>query len=117
MQKGNLVVEMFSSDDFNLEGIEEISVPSTLINMRCKSPFRNTNNIIIESKDVEGVEGLCVRLTKDNDNYNPQVKNDPKNKKFFTVARVELKTVGSTLIKAQESMRDDRIFRVSYHSA
>ena len=114
MKNGNLVIEMFNSEDFSLEGIEEVIIPSNLVNMRLRSPFKNSDNILIESKEIEGVEGVGIRLTKDNDNYNPQVKNDPKNRKFFTQARVELKTIGSTLVKSQESLRDDRIFRVSF---
>lgn len=113
MKKGNLVVEMFSADDFNLEGIEEILVPPTLISMRCRSPFKNSDYLLIETKTVEGVEGIGVRLTKDNEKFDPK-SIDPKNRKFFTIARVELKTVGSTLVKSQESLRDDRIFRVSF---
>ena len=114
MKNGNLVIEVFNADDFNLEGMEEVQVNSNLIQMRLKSPFKGSDNILLESKDVEGAPGIGMRLTKENKNWNPSGPRDQSNKKFFTLAKIELKTVGSGLVKGQQSMRDDRIIRVSF---
>lgn len=114
MKKGSIILEMFSADDFSSEGMEEFVVPSTLVHMRLTSPFKGSDNIVIESKEVEGVEGIGIRLTKDNKNFNPNLQNDRSNKKFFTLSKIELKTLGNNLVKGQQSLKDDRIFRVSF---
>jgi hypothetical protein len=121
MKNGILFIESFNPSEINgvpgyeIEGMEEVHVLASLVNMKLRSSFKNSDYILIEAKDVEGVPGIGVRITRDNKNFNPNGdRNDPKNKKFFTVSKLELKTNGSALVKAQQTIRDGRLIRISF---
>ena len=114
MKNGTLYLEVFSADDFSVEYREEISLPDTLLQMKLRSKVKGSDFILVDVVDKDGAEHLRVRVTKENRGYNPQgPRDDPKNFKFWNLAKFELK-IGSGLVKAQQLLKDDRLVRVSF---
>ena len=113
MKKGNILMEMFSSDDFSLEKMEELNLNENLVQMRLKSCFKGADNIIIESNNDDG-EKVVFRLTKNNPKFNQNMKPDKDNKRFFTLSKIELKINGNEFVKGQQCLRDGRLVRVAF---
>ena len=121
MKNGTLIVEMFKPIDLNgipgyeLEAMEEIGINSSFISILLSSCFTNSDHVRIENRDEGSDEVIVVRITKDNKSFKPEVslRDDPKNKRFFTLCRIELK-LGSELVKNQQLLRDNRLVRVSF---
>ena len=117
MKNGTLYVEVFNSDDFNLEYREEIIIPSSLLQMKLSSGMKGADYLLLDDfKKDDGTKVLRVRVIKENSGYNPNgPKDKPQNFKFWNLAKFELPVNGSKgLVKGQQLLRDDRLVRVSF---
>lgn len=117
MKNGTLYLEVFNSDDFNLEYREEIIIPSTLLQMKLSTGMKGADYILIDDfTDKENNRSLRVRVIKENQSYNPNgPKDSPKNFKFWNLAKFELNVLSAKgLVKGQQLLRDDRLVRVSF---